>query len=89
MTAWMALNAATSAMVALLLTYILARWHERFSTIERVGMGLIGAGCLLTMGPILWPYQTPYQDWSASLYRIGCVVFFVGHAVVRHARSAQ
>lgn len=78
---WPAFNAAVSAVLGLIIAYKLMFLHHRFTLIERVGMGMLGAGCVLTIGPILWPHESPYENWSGFLFRTGCCVFFIGRVI--------
>lgn len=80
---WPILNVACGAIVAVILAYRLAIEPHTLTTMERVGMGLFGAGCILTIGPIISVAPTPYEDWSATLLRIGGAVFFIGQ-LLRH-----
>ncbi len=78
MTVWMAINASMSAILVAIVGAKLVLWHDHYNAAERIGMGLLGAGCLMTVAPILWPYQSPFQDWAGSLFRFGCAVYFIG-----------
>ncbi|MEA3044583.1 MAG: hypothetical protein QOH47_2421 [Sphingomonadales bacterium] len=78
MTAWPIINMASGLLAATILAYMLARKPERFTVVERVGMGAVGAGCILTIGPIMSVAPTPFEDWSGTLLRLGCAVYFVG-----------
>lgn len=78
---WHGFNAAISIVVGLIMAYKLGFLHAHFSTLERVGMGLLGAGCVMTIGPILWPQSSPYESWSGFLMRFGICLFFVGRIV--------
>jgi len=80
---WPILNVACGSIVAAILTYRLAIEPHTLTLMERVGMGMVGAGCILTIGPIMSVAPTPYEDWSGTLLRIGCAIFFVGQ-LLRH-----
>ena len=75
---WPILNACVSMVVGLIMAYKLAFMHERFTAVERVGMGMLGAGSILTIGPILWAHGSPYENWAAFLMRVGICLYFVG-----------
>lgn len=83
---WPALNASISMVVGLLMAYKLAYRHIHFSLLERVGMGLLGAGCIMTVGPILWRVS-PYENWSGFLMRVGICLFFVGRVFSHDLRN--
>lgn len=84
---WPALNASLSLVVGLLMAYKLAYRHIHFSALERLGMGLLGAGCVMTVGPILWPHESPYENWSGFLMRAGICVYFVGRVFSHDLRN--
>jgi hypothetical protein len=83
---WMVVNAVLSAIVAGIVFYKLVRLPARFTFTERLGMSLIGAGCLMTIGPILSQSATPFEDWAATLLRVGLVVYFTGR-MVKHYQA--
>ncbi len=87
MSAWAIVNAVLSSVVFGIVAFKLAVWHDRFNAMERFGMGLLGAGCLLTLGPILSDGPTPFEDWSGSLLRVGCTLYFIGR-ILRHRYPA-
>lgn len=80
---WTWINIALSVLVASIVSVKLGFWHDRFNLPERVGMSLLGAGCVLTIGPILTPVDSPFEDWAGSLFRLGCAIYFVGR-MLRH-----
>lgn len=84
---WPALNACISLIVGLLMAYKLSHQHMHFSLLERIGMGLLGAGCIMTIGPILWPHDSPYENWSGFLMRVGVCLFFVGRVFSHDLRN--
>lgn len=80
---WPCLNATLGVIVACILVYKLVWRAHRFTWVERLGMGLLGASMILTLGPILSEHPTPFEDWSGTLLRVGCAVYFVGR-LTRH-----
>lgn len=80
---WPVINVICGLIVAAILTYKLTALVDRFTATDRAGMALIGAGMILTIGPILSSAPTPYEDWSGTLIRVGCVVYFGGR-MLRH-----
>jgi hypothetical protein len=86
---WPVLNMICGLIVAAILAYKLALRPASFTLMERAGMGLLGGGMVLTIGPIMAPSPTPFEDWSATLVRLGCVVYFTGRMLKhRHANRA-
>lgn len=84
---WIAINVALSSVVGGIVAVKLALWHARFNLVERVGMGLLGAGCVMTIGPILAPHS-PFENWAGSLFRLGCAIYFCGR-MLRHRMEAR
>lgn len=82
------LNIIASLLVAGILTYKLIWRADRFTCMERVGMGLIGGGSILTVGPLMSLAPTPYEDWSATLMRLGLAVYFIGRMLRHQHRNA-
>lgn len=85
--AWTIINVMLSLVVGIIVAVKLALWHWRFNLGERIGMGLLGAGCVLTIGPILVQGGSPYENWSGSLMRFGLAVYFCGR-MARHRGEA-
>jgi len=79
---WIIINVALSSIVGLIVAVKLGLWHERFNQWERVGLGLLGAGCLMTIGPIM-TIGSPFDNWSGSLLRLGLAIYFAGR-MLRH-----
>lgn len=86
MTGWIIFNVALSITVFGLLAYELLVMPERLPIWERVGVGILGAGCLLTVAPILFHEPTPFEDWAASLLRVGVAIFFFAR-MTKHAAA--
>jgi hypothetical protein len=76
------LNVACSLIVFCIASYKLI-WRPRaFTWVERIGLGLLAAGCIMTIGPLTHK-PSPFDDWSIALFRIGCAVYFIGR-LTRH-----
>lgn len=86
MTLYPFLNVLFSLIVAGILAYKLTCRADRFTLMERVGMGMIGSGSLMTVGPLMSAAPTPFEDWSATLLRAGCAIYFVGR-MLRHRHN--
>lgn len=82
---WPILNTLASVVAAAIITYKLACLHDHFSRVELAGLSLIGAGLILTIGPILSTAPTPFEDWSGTMIRVGLSVYFVGR-MLTHRR---
>ena len=80
---WPILNALAGAVAASILAYKLSCLADKFTPLERVGMGLWGGGMILTIGPILSDTPTPFEDWSGFLIRVGSCLYLIGR-LTRH-----
>lgn len=76
------LNVLASLIVFGIISYKLIAFPGKFTWVERVGMGLLAAGCMMTIGPIT-SRPSPFDDWSAVLLRFGAAIYFVGR-MTRH-----
>lgn len=76
------INVLASLIVFSIIAYKLTAFPERFTWVERVGMGLLAAGCVMTIGPITAD-QSPFDGWSTMLMRFGAAVYFIGR-MTRH-----
>ncbi|HVQ09516.1 MAG TPA: hypothetical protein VMS43_13880 [Allosphingosinicella sp.] len=85
---WPVINMIASMIVAGIVTYKLGWRATGFTCMERIGMALTGAGCILSIGPIMWSAQTPFEDWSGTLLRLGCAVYFIGR-LLKHRHNNQ
>lgn len=83
MSAWAIINATSGLLAAMIVAYEMAWLPDKFTPAERGGMGLIGAGMILTIAPILSEAPTPYEDWSGTLIRVGFAVYSIGR-MTRH-----
>jgi len=76
------LNVIASLTVFCIASYKLI-WRPRaFTWVERLGLGLLAAGCIMTIGPLTFK-PSPFDDWSIALFRIGCATYFIGR-LTRH-----
>lgn len=76
------LSVVTSLIVFCIACYKLI-WRPRaYTWVERLGLGLLAAGCIMTVGPITFK-PSPFDDWSIALFRIGVAIYFVGR-LTRH-----
>jgi hypothetical protein len=82
---WAFINIATSVIVALIVAYKLIFMSMKLRLAERVGLGLLGAGMVLNIAPIIGtgtPFNmitdTPFDDWGSTLLRIGLMLYLYG-----------
>lgn len=78
---WTIINISTAMLVAAIVVYQLTAYHEQFGLFQRAAMGMIAAGMLLRIGPILGKNvldeTSPFDDWSVSLLHIGVALWFL------------
>lgn len=84
---WAIINATLSAIAGGFLAYILIKWPTWFIGVERFGIGILGAGLVMNIAPILGNggvfgcnNVTPFDNWSGTLIRAGVAIFFIGKA---------
>lgn len=82
---WHIVLVSANLAVALLATLKLALWHAKLNTLERYGLGLLGAGVVMTTGPVLI-LEGPFDQWAPLLFRIGVLVLMTGH-VLRYRKT--
>lgn len=79
---WAIINIALSISAACVGVYMLAAYSDEIGALERIGISGMCAGCLMTVGPIfmknIMASASPFDDWSASLMRVGCAIAFIG-----------
>lgn len=85
MNPFIVINSACSIIVAAIVTYKLATMSERLTLAERIGLGLMGAGMILNIAPIMrdgTPFSylgdTPFDDWGSTILRIGIMSYLFG-----------
>lgn len=86
---WTISSAIAGIVAAGIISFKLIVWPDKFNWLERFGMGMIGAGMVLTIAPLFAYAQghgavaTPFDDWGSAWLRIGCCLYFVGR-MMRH-----
>jgi divalent metal cation (Fe/Co/Zn/Cd) transporter len=84
------ISAVCGLAVSVIMVWKLTQFPDSFSFTERLGMGMVGGGMILRLGPILSkPYSTPFDDWATSVMQIGVLLMTWGRLarLIRHARS--
>ena len=75
---WDIINSIARAVVTLVCIYKLYRFHDMMIRIERIGLGFMASGSLMTV-PIIWQgHHSPFDGWAVSVMTIGLAVFLVG-----------
>lgn len=78
---WDTLNVVASCVIFAVLSWTLALKLDDYTPPERIGMGIIAAGCIMRVGPIATK-PSPFDDWATFWMAIGMIVYFIG----RHFR---
>ena len=71
-------NVIGRTFLTLLVVYKLAQFREMANVLERLGLGMMGAGSFLTVPVILYKYNNPFEGWSVSILTFGAIIFLVG-----------
>jgi len=78
---WVIVNVASSLVVAMIVAFKMGAYADMYNRGEKIGMGLIVAGMLLRIGPILGKnllfLQSPFDDWSTLLLHVGLAIYFI------------
>lgn len=80
-TALVVINVAIGSLAA----FKLAVWHTWFNAVERYALGLLGAGSVMTIGPILIS-NGPFDQWAPLLRAAGVLLLMVGH-ILRYRKT--
>lgn len=84
---WVAVKVLCAVLVTMIVIYKLLAYPEHFTVLERVGMGMQGAGISMMIGPIVakqWiPEGTPFDDWSTVTLFMGLAIYYIAR-MTRH-----
>lgn len=74
------INATLRIALAILLSFKLYHYYDRFNLAERVGMGIMGGTTFLTIAPVLDTGHagTPFDGWAGTLFTAGALCYFMG-----------
>lgn len=78
MTIFDIMNVIGRTILTLIVVYKLAQFREMANAVERLGLGMMGAGSFLTVPVILYKNNNPFEGWSVTLLTVGAVMFLVG-----------
>jgi len=70
------------------IAYKMGRHHDKFTWIERTGMGFIGGGSMMLIAPITLK-PSPFDDWAMTLFLFGNALYFVGRLTRHWLRNRQ
>jgi hypothetical protein len=72
------INSLARAIVTFVCVYKLYRFHDMMIPAERIGLGFMASGSLMTV-PIIWQgHHSPFDGWAVSVMTIGLAVFLGG-----------
>lgn len=75
---WDIINSIARALVTLVCVYKLYRFYDMMIQPERIGLGFMASGSLMTV-PIIWQgSRSPFDGWAVSVMTIGLAVFLAG-----------
>lgn len=75
---WDIINSVARALVTIVCAYKLVRFYDMMIQVERVGLGFMASGSLMTV-PIIWQgHHSPFDGWAVSVMTIGLATFLVG-----------
>ena len=72
------INAVGRLILTAWVVYKLGNFREMANVVERYGLGLMGAGSLLTVPIIVAKGQNPYEGWAISVLTYGAILFLAG-----------
>lgn len=75
---WDILNSLGRLMLTLIVIYKLSQFREMMIPIERLGLGMMGAGSLLTISIIWERTRSPFDGWAVTVMTVGAVLFVAG-----------
>lgn len=75
---WDIINSIARAVVTLVCAYKLFKFYDMMIQPERIGLGFMASGSLMTV-PIIWQgHHSPFDGWAVSVMTIGLAVFLAG-----------
>lgn len=76
-------NCSLAGMISLLVASLLYFFYEHLKFLQRIGLSLISAGCIMWI-PIffMWPAITPFNGWATTLLMLG-MAFYVSETLHR------
>lgn len=85
---WILANAVLRLALTIVLSVELARYPEMLNRSERLGIGIMGGTCFLTIPVIInGGNGTPFEGWASTLFTFGALVYFCGR-MTRLARHS-
>lgn len=73
-----AINAVFRVILTILVIYKVTQFRDQANSVERMGLGLMGAGSFLTVPVLLYRNQNPFEGWAVTLLTIGAILLLSG-----------
>lgn len=75
--------------LTMFVVYKLTQLRLTINLVERMGLGMMGAGSFLTISVIWERQQSPFDGWAGCLLTYGAVCFLAGRTWrdMKHART--
>jgi hypothetical protein len=88
---WDTLNVLGRFVLAVFVVIKVTRFSETLNVSERIGLGFMGGGSLLTVLVIMEPRGSPFEGWATTLITWGAVIFICGRTYRdwKHERRNQ
>jgi hypothetical protein len=72
------INAIGRVILTIIVVYKVTQFRDLANSVERFGLGLMGAGSFLTVPVILYKNQNPFEGWAVTLLTIGAILLLAG-----------
>lgn len=72
------INAIGRVILTIIVVYKVTQFRDLANSVERFGLGLMGAGSFLTVPVILYKNQNPFEGWAVTLLTIGAIMLLAG-----------
>lgn len=72
------INAIGRIILTIIVVYKVTQFRDSANSVERLGLGLMGAGSFLTVPVILYKNQNPFEGWAVTLLTVGAIMLLAG-----------
>jgi hypothetical protein len=72
------LNVIGRMILVCFVVFKLTQFRDLANTLERFGLGLMGAGSFLTIPVIMYKNHNPFEGWSITLLTYGAIGLLAG-----------
>jgi len=74
-------NVIGRLMLTVIVIYKLSQFRDQMIALERIGLGVMGAGSFLTIPIIIDRNGNPFNGWAVTLLTFGALVFITGRVI--------